>query len=124
MPKNLLFAESRQNQEDPALSRTDCPQRILLQGFWQTNGYYTLGWGSGQNGFYAQHYVQEGGPNCIYRSRTRNHWWINDCSELGLNGGFEYLPSNYGCPSDGRKGDWRKGGTDAVLYGLAKPIGE
>ena len=68
-------------------------------------------------------YRQEGGKNCIWRDTSTNHWWISSCSSYGIIGEMKYLPSNYHCPNDGKKGDWRRGGTDTVLNGYVKIYG-
>ena len=94
-----------------------CPNRIEVTGFTSGNGLYTSELGSGQP---QEFYRQDGGNNCIWRSTTRNHWWINSCSFFGINGGIAYLASDYQCPTDGKKGEWRHGGTEAVLSGYAK----
>ena len=99
-----------------------CPKRIEVAGFTSGNGLYTseVGW----FGSHQEFYRQDGGNNCIYRGHFGNNWWIYSCSASGESGGitFEapYLPSNYQCPTDGKKGDWRYGGTDAMMNGYAK----
>ena len=94
-----------------------CPNRIEITGFTAGNRLYTSKFGSGQP---QEFYWQDRGSSCIWRSTTRNHWWIGSCSNLGINGGMAYLLSDYQCPTDGKKGDWRQGGTDAILNGYAK----
>ena len=91
----------------------NCPSRIEVTGF-----------DGNENGFYAYQpqgfYRQESGPNCIGRSHAPDlHWWLRSCSGLGENGGIAYIGRQHQCPTDGKQGSWRQGGTDSVLNGYA-----
>ena len=58
--------------------------------------------------------------HCIWWHKPYRHWWIGNCYKVGNNHGYAWLqPQDAVCPSDGAQGQWRRGGTDAVL-----PIGQ
>ena len=53
---------------------------------------------------------------CIWWHAPYRHWWIGNCRKVGNNHGYAWLlPSEAQCPSDGGQGQWRRGGTDAIL---------
>ena len=57
---------------------------------------------------------------CIWWHKPYRHWWIGNCRKVPNNHGYAWLkPREAVCPTDGAQGQWRRGGTDAVL-----PVGQ
>ena len=53
--------------------------------------------------------------SCIWWDVKFRHWWIGDCEKRGNNYGSAFLEPDEICPQHGRKGDWKRSGTNEIL---------
>ena len=66
------------------------------------------------------YYQNQKGIWCIWWHRPYRHWWIGHCNQRGQNHGHAWLKPDSLCPSEGKVGEWHRGGTDAELEGLVR----
>ena len=53
--------------------------------------------------------------SCIWWHEEYRHWWIGNCNSISENQGHAWLVPDRKCPDQGKRGEWRRGGSDEPI---------